>query len=169
MLKRDDNVTIDHLGIHWAQPFVTTFEEVTIRPETHFLDPLVCTTRDGVKNVFRDVQVISSIEKKEVLSLVRSFGTHLKDILIYERLTEAVQVFCANHSIDEVYNTKFLDIIEFVNVTIAESLDRFAPNGAIRIWNVFLPKPDVPPAIAANYRKVKVYFGWSVCLLNASC
>lgn len=65
-------------------------------------------------------------------------------------------MFCANHSIDEVYNTKFLDIIEFVNVTIASSLERFAPDGAIKIWNVFLPKPDVPPAIAANYRKVKV-------------
>ena len=80
----------------------------------------------------------------------------MKKILIYDRLIEAVQMFCANNSIDEVYNTKFLEIIEFANVTITESLDRFAPNGAIRIWNVFLPKPDVPPAIAANYRKVKV-------------
>ena len=27
---------------------------------------------------------------------------------------------------------------------------------AVEIWNVFLPKPEVPPAIAANYRNVKV-------------
>jgi len=35
-------------------------------------------------------------------------------------------------------------------------IPRFAPEDAVKIWNVFLPKPDVPPAIAANYRDVKV-------------
>lgn len=79
----------------------------------------------------------------------------LKDILIYDRVTEAMQLFCSNHSIDEVYNTKFLDIIDFVTVTLEENLQVFAPD-SIQIWNVFLPKPDVPPAIAANYREVKV-------------
>jgi hypothetical protein len=79
----------------------------------------------------------------------------LKDILIYDRVTEAMQIFCSNHSIDEVYNTKFLQIIEFVRTSLEENLEKFAPN-AIQIWNVFLPKPDVPPAIAANYKEVKV-------------
>ncbi len=36
------------------------------------------------------------------------------------------------------------------------SLRRFAPADSVKVWNVFLPKPDVPPAIAANYRDVKV-------------
>jgi hypothetical protein len=53
-------------GVHWAQPFVTTVEYLLIRPETEVLDPMVCTTRDGVRNVFRDVQVISSIKKDKV-------------------------------------------------------------------------------------------------------
>ncbi|TRY77064.1 hypothetical protein TCAL_08349 [Tigriopus californicus] len=143
-------------GIHWSQPFVTQVEQIKVRPETKFLDPMICTTQDGVRNVFRDVQVISSIDKTQVLPLVRSFGTKMKEILIYERITEAVQVFCANNSIDEVYNTRFLDIIIFVNKTLQTNLDRFAPKGAILIWNVFLPKPEVPPAIAANYREVKI-------------
>jgi hypothetical protein len=88
--------------------------------------------------------------------LVRQFGIHLKNLLIYDRVSEAVQNFCANHTIDEVYNTKFLDIQDYVNVALERSLDRFAPNNSITIWNVFLPKPDVPPAIAENYREVKV-------------
>ena len=37
-----------------------------IRPQTKVMDPMVCTTRDGVKNVFRDIQVISSISKDKV-------------------------------------------------------------------------------------------------------
>lgn len=56
-------------GIHWAQPFVTTVEEMKIRPETKVMDPMVCTTRDGVKNVFRDIQIISSINEDHVRKL----------------------------------------------------------------------------------------------------
>lgn len=54
------------------------------------------------------------------------------------------------------FSCRFLEIFDYVNATLEESLGRFAPDDAIKIWNVFLPKPDVPPAIAANYRQVKV-------------
>ncbi len=87
---------------------------------------------------------------------MRTFGLKLKYLLIYDRVSESVQNFCANHSIDEVYNTKFLDIVDYVNVEVRRSLKKFAPNNSIEIWNIFLPKPDVPPAIAQNYREVKV-------------
>ena len=53
----------------------------------------------------------------------------------------------------EVYRTRFLDVVDFVNGSLITSLQRFAPNGLI-LWNIFIPKPDVPPAIAANYRQV---------------
>ena len=75
------------------------------------MNPMMCTTQDGVKNVFRDVQVISSIEKDQVrlmifgriskiscfecfkvLNLVRDYGVKMKEILVYERIVEAVQV-----------------------------------------------------------------------------
>ena len=29
-------------------------------------------------------------------------------------------------------------------------------NGSVILWKIFLPKPDVPPAIAANYRQVSL-------------
>lgn len=56
----------------------------------------------------------------------------------------------------QVYNTRFLDMVGFVETTLTMSIERFSPEAksAIKIWNVFLPKPDVPPAIAANYRQV---------------
>jgi len=55
----------------------------------------------------------------------------------------------------KVYNTRFLDIMDYVNVSLNHQLEKFSPNGLV-LWNVFLPKPDVPPAIASNYRQVKV-------------
>ena len=44
-------------GVHWMQPFVTEVVALRVTPETKTLDPMICTTRDGVRNVFRDVQV----------------------------------------------------------------------------------------------------------------
>jgi len=89
-------------GVHWMQPFVTQVASIRLTPETRTMDPMVCTTRDGVRNVFRDVQVITSIEEDQVLVLVRQFTTDLKTILVYDRVREAIQYFCANNTIDEV-------------------------------------------------------------------
>ena len=44
-------------GVHWMQPFVTEVVALRLTPETKTMGPMVCTTRDGVRNVFRDVQV----------------------------------------------------------------------------------------------------------------
>ena len=46
--------------------------------------------------------MITSIEENQVLPLVQKFTTDLKTILVYDRVREAVQYFCANNSIDEV-------------------------------------------------------------------
>ena len=45
--------------------------------------------------------------------------------------------------------------MDHVNISLVSALEKFAPDG-LRLWNVFLPKPDVPPAIAANYRQVRL-------------
>lgn len=48
---------ISQPGVHWMQPFVTEVVALKVTPETKVMDPMVCTTRDGVRNVFRDVEV----------------------------------------------------------------------------------------------------------------
>ena len=73
-----------------------------VTPETKMLNPLICTTKDGVRNIFRDIQVISSLDPGQVLELVRRYTPKMKHILVYDRVEEAIQLFCANHSIDEV-------------------------------------------------------------------
>ena len=37
-----------------------------VRPETYYLNPLECTTSDGVVNVFREIAVISRSEEKNL-------------------------------------------------------------------------------------------------------
>ena len=65
------------------------------------------------------------------------------------------RIFCANHTIDEVYNTMFLDIVENVKENVRTSIRRLGEDG-IEILNLVIPKPEIPPDIALNYKQVKV-------------
>ena len=142
-------------GLHTALPFITTMMEVVVRPETTYLDPLTCTTSDGVTNIFRNVQVICSVDQSKLRYLITNYGNDMKKVLVYDRVAEAVQAFCANSSIDEVYNSKFLEIEGFVKEMVTEKIKVLADE-AITVLNLFIPKPDIPPMIAQNYREVKI-------------
>ena len=129
-------------GIHTAAPFVTTVLRVNVRPETKFLDPMKCTTKDGVSNIFKNVQVISSINTDRIFQLVSKYGNDMKKVLIYDRIAQGIQDYCANNSIDEVYNTKFVQLSASVQQSLSDSLEKLFPGG-INILNLFIPKPDI--------------------------
>ena len=65
------------------------------------------------------------------------------------------RIFCANHTIDEVYNTMFLDIVGHVTENVKMSIKRLGQDG-IEILNLVIPKPEIPTDIARNYKQVKV-------------
>ena len=46
-----------HPGVHWKAPFVTTVEQVQVRPRTDTLNLMSTVTKDGITNTFNDVQV----------------------------------------------------------------------------------------------------------------
>ena len=53
----------------------------------------------------------------------------------------------------QVYNTRFVDLSQSVLVSLNTSMAKLSNQG-LNILNLFIPKPDIPPAIAANYREV---------------
>ena len=98
--------SISYPGVHWQAPFVSTVEEVRIRPQTDSLNAMEAITKDGITNTFNDVQVISRIRVDNLIPMVRKFGLDFRGSLIFDRVKEELRIFCANHTIDEVYNTK---------------------------------------------------------------
>ena len=54
----------------------------------------------------KDVQVISKIQPKNLIKMVKTFGLQFRQALIFDRVKEELRIFCANHTIDEVYNVK---------------------------------------------------------------
>ena len=146
---------ISYPGVHWSTPFVTTIEEVTVRPRTDSLSPIQSTTKDGIQNTFREIQVISDVQIPKLVDLVKKFGLDFRKALVFDRVNEEVRTFCAKHTIDEVYNTKFLEMVQEVTKKVEASIERIGLGG-IKILNLVIPKPEIPNDIAHNYKQVKV-------------
>lgn len=91
-----------HPGVHWSVPFVTSIEEITIRPQTETLESITTVTRDGIQNTFNGIQVMSNVDVEHLIPLIKKFGLEFRRALIYDRVFEELRTFCANHSIDEV-------------------------------------------------------------------
>jgi len=142
-------------GVHFAMPFVESHKEIQIRPETVQLEPFVAITKDGIENTFREINVITVVKKTKLQDMVKTYGMEFKRTLVYDRVKEDLRIFCANHTIDDVYNVKFLDIVKHVKENVEKSISRLGEDG-IEIINLVIPKPEIPPDIAHNYKQVKV-------------
>ena len=62
-------------------------------------------------------------------------------------------------TIDDVYNTKFLEISPHVLNETRKSIERLS-NGSVHIINLVIPKPDIPLDIAENYKQVIFHFAF---------
>merc|ERR1719474_1642873 len=148
-------------GVQFKQPFVESFKEVRIRPESVMMEPIHAVTKDGIENTFREITVITRINKNKLAAMTKKFGSRFKDALVNDRIKEELRIFCASHTIDEVYNSKFLDIVDTVLAKVKESVRRLGKVGedtddAIEVLILVIPKPEIPADIAKNYKQVKV-------------
>ena len=142
-------------GVHYMAPFITDVHQVYIRSETATLNRIVSVTKDGIQNTFDDIQVITSVKEKKLHFMLKNYGRDFKKALIYDRIKEELKIFCASSTIDEVYNTKFLEIVDSVKQNVMESIERLG-EGGVQLLNLVIPKPDIPNDIANNYKAVKV-------------
>jgi len=142
-------------GVHFLQPGVEEFKEIQIRPETKQLEPVLSITKDGIENTFKEITIITTIKKDKLFFLVKRYGVEFKQTLVYDRIKQHLREFCANNTIDDVYNTKFLEIVAQVKSNVQASISELGEDG-IDILNLVVPKPEIPADIAKNYKQVKV-------------
>ena len=83
-------------------PWITTVEQIKIRPQTETLPGVSTITKDGIEIQFEGIQVLSSIDITQVVRLVKSLGLEYKRALIFDRVSEELRLFCANNRIDNV-------------------------------------------------------------------
>ena len=116
--------TVSFPGIHYMTPFIVEVVEIKIRPDTDVLTSTSAITKDGIQNTFNDIQVITSIKMDNLVYMLKNYGPQFKKALVFDRIKEELRIFCANSTIDEVYNTKFLAIVEKVRLNVKDSIDR---------------------------------------------
>ena len=146
---------VNHPGIHFTTPFITDIQRIKIRPRTDTMNPIKTVTKDGIQNTFNNVQVISEVNSAKVVGLVKKYGLEFHKTLVFDRINEQLLSFCAKHTIDEVYSENFTQIVGTVTKQTKETIQKLG-NGGITIHHLTIPKPDIPPDIAANYKEVKV-------------
>jgi len=142
-------------GVHMMQPFVSTYRSVLIRPEELTLRPVQAITKDGIEISFDGISVLSKTTKGKVVTLIKKFGIDFKKVLIEDRIKEDLRIFCANKTIDEVYNEQFLQIVQAVRDEVDTKIQDLG-EGGVQILNLVIAKPDIPQDIAQNYKQVKV-------------
>jgi len=142
-------------GMQFMKPFIDSFKMILIIPEKKDLGYMDAVTKDGIEITFKGVSVLSRTKKEEVVNLIKQFGMDYKTVLIYDRVREDLRIFCANKTIDEVYNEQFLEIVESVKKNVNSQVKTLGKDG-VEIMNLVIPKPDIPQDIENNYNKVKV-------------
>ena len=69
------------------------------------------------------------LRKDKLFTMVKAYGAEFKRTLVYDRIKEDLRIFCANNTIDDVYNVKFLDIVEQVKENVKTSISRLGEVG----------------------------------------
>ena len=128
---------------------------ILVRPEETILEDVEATTRDGMEITFEGVGVLSRVAKQKVTKIINKYGTDFKKILLYNTIKEELRNFCANKTLDEIYNVKFLEIAPAVKEEVNDAILRLG-DGGLEILNLALRKPKIPEDIAENYRLVKL-------------
>ena len=146
-----DELTVP--GVHFKAPFVTDCKELQTRPVTDTLNAFDAITKDGIQNKFKGIQIITRVKIDKLIGVVRKFGLDFKQALVFDRVKEELRIFSANHTVDEVYNTMFLEIVHEVQKNVEEKIRRLSDD-AVEILNLVIPKPNIPPDIAHNYKQV---------------
>ena len=107
--------TVTEPGVHTLAPGITRVERIKIRPQTQTLEGIKTVTRDGIENHFEGIQVISKVEKSELINLVKKYGLEFRDALIHDRIKEELLGYCSNHTIDEVCK-KIHQVLESISL-----------------------------------------------------
>ena len=52
------------------------------------LEPVLAITKDGIENTFREINVITTVQKSKLHQMVKDFGVDFKRTLVYDRVKE---------------------------------------------------------------------------------
>lgn len=110
-------------GIHLRLPIITDTLKLPIKPKSEQLPKIDCTTSDGVKLVFDQVQIVYAYVPEEILQTLQdSAGLNPTEQLIKLPIKRALQQFCEKRDF-EMNMADFLKIPAFLKHKVTKVKD----------------------------------------------
>ena len=95
-------------------PFVSRHRQIRIRPTSNTLSFFNAVTKDAIPIIFKEVEVITSVPRDNVIWLNRKFGDAFRSVLVFDRLKEEIRRHCfANEivSLSGKFKTCFFSLL----------------------------------------------------------
>lgn len=109
-------------GIHVRLPIITDTLKLPVKPKAEQLAKIDCTTSDGVKLTFDQVQVVYSYITEEILqTLSEAAGLNPTDQLIRLPIKRALQQFCEKRDFESAVTTEFHKLPAFLKHRITKT------------------------------------------------
>eukprot|EP01006_Ploeotia_vitrea_P004661 TRINITY_DN115121_c0_g1_i1.p1 TRINITY_DN115121_c0_g1~~TRINITY_DN115121_c0_g1_i1.p1 ORF type:complete len:309 (-),score=50.41 TRINITY_DN115121_c0_g1_i1:51-977(-) len=139
-------------GLHLVAPVVTWPSQVLTRPQTDIVRHVECTTNDGLKLNFANIDVGNTLPSGNALATVRRYGEEYDVYLVKDKIRHQIAVICSNMTAHEIFLTRFDEVDDQLFRFLQSENDRL--ESGLQIDFVRLAKPTLPKMIAVNYEQI---------------
>merc|ERR1712217_8544 len=107
----------------------------------------------GVVIYFDRVEVVNQLQTDYVHNVVKHYGVHYDQPLIFDKVHHELNQFCSSHTLQEVYIDLFDQIDENLQRALQGDIQDMAPG--VKILSVRVTKPRIPESIRLNYENME--------------
>lgn len=140
-------------GLHLKSPFETLSLVQTTVQKDHVKD-IPCGVSGGVMLHFDTIEVINQVPMEGVVDVARRFGFDYDKFLIYERIHKEINEWCSEHTLEEIYITKFAALGPHLRNKLQTSVTE-GYNTSIKIIDIIASKPKLPLRILEQYEALE--------------
>ena len=144
-----DQIFDSNSNPHMYNILTQSIIDIETRPQRDFISGIKCGTSEGLRIEFPEVAVYNQLPENQVVDIIRRFGFYYDILLIAEETRSTIIEMCSNYTLEELYNTKFSSLNEYIKEVLIKRLNE--KNAGLIITAIHLEKPIIPENIQKNY------------------
>ena len=140
-------------GYHTMLPIVTSYAAVQTTVQTDKVMNIPCGTSGGTVISFERIEVVNQLKAEYVHATIKNYTVDYDKTWIYDKIHHEINQFCSQHTLQEVYISKFDTLDEHIAAALQRDINQWAPG--IEIIAIRVTKPRIPDKIRQNYEAVE--------------
>merc|ERR1711939_1095942 len=102
---------------------------------------------------FDRIEVVNQLKAEAVHATIKNYTVDYDKTWIYDKIHHEINQFCSQHTLQEVYISKFDTLDEHIAAALQRDINQWAPG--IEIIAIRVTKPRIPEKIRQNYEAVE--------------